>query len=175
MQVLELKSFFLREIKKISFILNKVQVLNAQWNNKQKKKNKKWKKASQEKRSMSWKPERAIRAKINQWRVSTEKWRFRLGKIAIKKIFRRIQRRLLMAHCENHLEINLIREPRCSLVWIYCSHFHNFLIFTPPCMLEPYSFSKINHYFLFFETLLEIHNWAFMHYCKRFRGQWKNS
>ena len=50
-----------------------------------------------------------------------------------------------------------------------------FLIFTPPCMFEPYSLSWKNHYFLFFETLLEIHNWAFMHYCKRFRGQWKNS
>ena len=51
----------------------------------------------------------------------------------------------------------------------------SFLIFTPSCMFEPYSFSRINHYFIFFETLIEIHNWAFMHYCKRFRGQWKRN
>ena len=43
------------------------------------------KRASQEKRSMSWKPKRAVRAKINQWRVSTEEWQFQLGQSCNQK------------------------------------------------------------------------------------------
>ena len=97
------------------------------------------------------------------------------GKAAIKRIFQRIQRRLLKAHCENHLKINLIKEPMCSFVWIFCSHFHLSWHLPHLACLSLILFSRINHYFLFFEILLEIHNWAFMHYCKRFRGQWKRN
>ena len=59
------------------------------------------------------------------------------GKIAIKKIFWRIQRRLLMAHGENHFEIKRAQVFICLDILFPLS---SFLIFTPPCMFEPYFF-----------------------------------
>ena len=130
------------------------------------------KEASQEKRSTSWKPERAVYAKINQWRVSTEEWRFRLGQSCNQDDILEDSKMLTSGSLWKSSWDHLIRKPMCPFVWIIVPTFI-FLDIYPNLAWLNLFFSRINHYFLFFETLLGIHNWAFMHYCKRFRGQWK--
>ena len=136
---------------------------------------KKWKKASQEKRSTSWKPEKAVRAKMNQWRIFTEEWRFRLGQSCDQKGIPKSSKTFTKGSLWKSSWDQFDKRAHVFICLDILFPLSSFFIFTLPCMFELYSFSRINHYFLFFETLLEIHNWAFMHHCKRFRGQWKRN
>ena len=139
-----------------------------------KKKNKK-KRASQEKRSTSWKPERAVRVKINQWRISTEKLRFRPGQSCNQEDIPKNSKTLTNGLFWKSSWDQFDKRAHVFICLDICSHFHLSWYLPQPCMFWALFFSKINHYFLFSETLLEIHNRAFMHYCKRFRGQWKRN
>ena len=136
---------------------------------------KKWKKASQEKRSTSWKPERAIRAKINQWRISTEEWRFRLGQSCNQEDIPENSKTLTNGSSWKSSWDQFDKKAHVFICLDILFSLSSFLTFTPTLHVWALFFSRINHYYLFFETLLEIHNWAFMHYCKRFRGQWKRN
>ena len=133
------------------------------------------KKASQEKRSTSWKPERAVRAKINQWRVSTEEWRFRLGQSCNQDDISQNSKTLTNGSLWKSYWDQFDKRAHVFICLDILFSLSSFLIFTPTLHVWALFFPRINHYFLFFETLLEIHNWAFMHYCKRFRGQWKRN
>ena len=136
---------------------------------------KKMKKSIPRKEKHELKPERAVRAKINQWRVSTKKWWFRLGQSRNQDDISENSKSLTNGSLWKSSWDQFDKRAHVFICLDILFPFSSFLIFTSPCMFEPYSFSRINHYFLFFETLFEIHNWAFMHYCKRFRGQWKRN
>ena len=133
------------------------------------------KKASQEKRSMSWKPERAVRAKINQWRVSTEEWRFRLRQSCNQENISKNSKTFTNGSLWKSSWDQFDKRAHVFICLDILFPLSSFLIFTPTSHVWALFFSIINHYLFFFETLLEIHNWAFMHYCKRFRGQWKRN
>ena len=113
--------------------------------------------------------------KKNQWRVFTEEWRFRLGQSCNQEDIPENSKTFTNGSLWKSSWDQFDKRAQVFICLDILFSLSSFLIFTPTLHVWALFFSRINHYFLFFETLLEIHNWAFMHYCKRFRGQWKRN